>query len=57
MHLENDNPKHQPRSLIGYGGNPPHANWPNKAKIAVQFVVNYEEGAEYSIIAYISSSI
>ena len=50
MYLENDNPKHQPRNLIGYGGNPPHANWPNKAKLAVQFVVNYEEGAEYSIL-------
>jgi putative urate catabolism protein len=35
-----------PRDLIGYRGQPPHANWPNKARIAVQFVLNYEEGAE-----------
>jgi putative urate catabolism protein len=35
-----------PRDLIGYQGQPPHANWPNKARIAVQFVLNYEEGAE-----------
>jgi OHCU decarboxylase len=32
--------------MQGYGPNPPHANWPNNAKIAVQFVVNYEEGGE-----------
>ena len=35
-----------PRDLIGYGRNPPHANWPGDAKIALQFVLNYEEGAE-----------
>jgi peptidoglycan/xylan/chitin deacetylase (PgdA/CDA1 family) len=34
------------RDLIGYGPNPPNAQWPNNANIAVQFVVNYEEGAE-----------
>lgn len=33
-----------PRDLVGYGRTPPHANWPGKAKIAVQFVLNYEEG-------------
>ena len=32
------------RDLVGYGRTPPHANWPGKAKIAVQFVLNYEEG-------------
>ena len=37
---------HYPRDLIGYGRTPPHANWPGKAKIAVQFVLNYEEGGE-----------
>ncbi|EFL89272.1 allantoinase PuuE [Ahrensia sp. R2A130] len=37
---------HYPRDLQGYGPNPPSANWPNGAKIAVQFVVNYEEGGE-----------
>jgi len=35
-----------PRDLIGYGRNPPHARWPNAARIAVQFVLNYEEGGE-----------
>lgn len=39
-----------PRDLVGYAGNPPHANWPNKARIAVQFVLNIEEGAENSIV-------
>jgi putative urate catabolism protein len=39
-----------PRDLIGYGAKPPHANWPNKAKIAVQFVVNYEEGGENCVL-------
>lgn len=37
------------RDLIGYHGQPPHAQWPNKAKIAVQFVLNYEEGGESHI--------
>lgn len=35
-----------PRDLIGYGANPPHADWPDNARIAVQFVLNYEEGGE-----------
>ncbi|WP_227369208.1 allantoinase PuuE [Halomonas sp. M20] len=39
-----------PRDLIGYGRTPPHANWPGKAKIAVQFVLNYEEGGENSVL-------
>ncbi len=39
-----------PRDLIGYGRNPPHANWPNGARIAVQFVINYEEGGENCIL-------
>lgn len=39
-----------PRDLIGYRGQPPHANWPNKARIAVQFVLNYEEGAENCVL-------
>lgn len=39
-----------PRDLVGYGGRPPHAAWPNGARIAVQFVLNYEEGAENSIL-------
>ena len=39
-----------PRDLKGYSGSPPNANWPNKARIAVQFVLNYEEGAENCIL-------
>lgn len=37
------------RDLVGYGANPPHAGRPNGARIAVNFVLNYEEGSEYSI--------
>jgi peptidoglycan/xylan/chitin deacetylase (PgdA/CDA1 family) len=39
-----------PRDMIGYGAAPPHPRWPDKARIAVQFVLNYEEGAENSIL-------
>ncbi|MCK8377287.1 allantoinase PuuE [Erwinia amylovora] len=39
-----------PRDLRGYAGQPPHAAWPAKAKIAVQFVLNYEEGAENNVL-------
>jgi len=42
--------EHYPRDLIGYGAHPPQANWPGRAKIAVQFVLNYEEGAENSVM-------
>lgn len=38
-----------PRDLVGYGANPPHPRWPGDAKIALQIVLNYEEGSEYSI--------
>lgn len=38
-----------PRDLVGYGANPPHPKWPKNAKIALQIVLNYEEGSEYSI--------
>jgi putative urate catabolism protein len=38
-----------PRDLVGYGATPPHAQWPNGAQIAVQFVMNYEEGGENAI--------
>ena len=41
---------HYPRDLIGYGRTPPYANWPGKAKIAVQFVLNYEEGGENCVL-------
>jgi putative urate catabolism protein len=39
-----------PRDLIGYGEKPPHAAWPGGARVAVQFVVNYEEGGENCIL-------
>ena len=39
-----------PRDLIGYGAKPPHPQWPNDARIAVQFVVNFEEGAENCVL-------
>ena len=38
------------RDLAGYGGDPPHPRWPGDARIAVQFVLNVEEGAEQSIL-------
>ena len=38
-----------PRDMIGYGAQPPHAAWPNGARLALQIVMNYEEGSEYSI--------
>jgi len=39
-----------PRDLCGYGPKPPAANWPGGARTAVQFVVNYEEGAENCVL-------
>jgi allantoinase len=39
-----------PRDLAGYGRNPPHARWPQGARIAVQFVLNHEEGGENSVL-------
>jgi len=39
-----------PRDLAGYGRNPPHAQWPGQARVAVQFVLNYEEGGENSVL-------
>ena len=39
-----------PRDMIGYGRNPPHANWPNGARIAVQIIFAYEEGGENCIL-------
>jgi putative urate catabolism protein len=41
---------HYPRDLPGYGRNPPDPQWPGGAKLAVQFVINYEEGGESSIL-------
>lgn len=42
--------KRYPRDLIGYGPEPPNARWPGKARVAVQFVLNYEEGGENSVL-------
>lgn len=39
-----------PRDLIGYGANPPHPEWPGDARVAVQFVLNYEEGGENCVL-------
>ncbi|WP_431238535.1 allantoinase PuuE [Mycolicibacterium aichiense] len=39
-----------PRDMVGYGRTPPHPSWPGDAAIAVQFVLNYEEGAENSVL-------
>ena len=39
-----------PRDLIGYGPNPPDPRWPGGARVAVQFVLNYEEGGENAIL-------
>ncbi len=39
-----------PRDLIGYGRDPPHARWPGGARIALQFVLNFEEGAENNVL-------
>ncbi|RLQ89507.1 allantoinase PuuE [Notoacmeibacter ruber] len=42
--------KRYPRNMIGYGPNPPDPKWPAGAKIAVQVVLNYEEGGENNIL-------
>lgn len=38
------------RDFIGYAGTPPDARWPGRARVAVNFVVNYEEGGELCIL-------
>lgn len=44
------NPSDYPRDMTGYGRTPPNASWPGDARIAVQFVINYEEGGENNIL-------
>ena len=39
-----------PRDLKGYGRTPPQARWPGNARVALQFVLNYEEGGENSVL-------
>ena len=46
-----------PRDLKGYADKPPKANWPGGAKIAVQFVLNIEEGAENSGMSWVRQSL
>ena len=41
---------HYPRNMTGYGSASTHPHWPNKARIALQFVLNYEEGGENCIL-------
>ena len=36
--------------MVGYGGPPPYAQWPGGARIALQFVLNYEEGGENNVL-------
>lgn len=43
-------PAPYPRDLTGYGAEPPDPRWPGGARLAVQFVLNYEEGAENSVL-------
>lgn len=39
-----------PRDLVGYGGKPPHAQWPGGARVALSFVLNVEEGSETNVL-------
>jgi putative urate catabolism protein len=39
-----------PRDMVGYGRNPPHPHWPGDARVALQIVVNYEEGSENAVL-------
>jgi allantoinase len=55
MHSDTDKPvwhftDNYPRDLTGYAGKPPHAQWPGGARIAVQFVLNFEEGGENHVL-------
>jgi putative urate catabolism protein len=43
-------PPPYPRDLVGYGRNPPDPRWPGRARVALQLVINYEEGGERSIL-------
>src|ERR1700722_14636 len=50
------NNQNYPRDMVGYGRDPPHPRWPGAARIALQFVLNFEEGAEKSVLHGDSSS-
>jgi putative urate catabolism protein len=45
-----DDTQPYPRDLIGYGRHPPHPRWPGGARLALQFVLNFEEGAENNVL-------
>jgi allantoinase len=45
-----DSTQPYPRDLVGYGKDVPHARWPGGARVAVQFVLNYEEGGENCVL-------
>ena len=45
-----DSTQAYPRDLIGYGNTPPEVTWPTRARVAVQFVLNYEEGGERNVL-------
>ena len=42
--------KNYPRDMTGYGKSPPHPQWPGDARLALQIVLNYEEGSEHSVL-------
>ncbi len=42
--------KKYPRNMIGYGSKDPKINWPNNSRLALQIVLNYEEGAENNVL-------
>ena len=50
MNDPNDDSMSYPRDLEGYGEQPPHANWPDGARLALQIVLNYEEGGESCVL-------
>jgi len=45
-----DSYSNYPRDLVGYGRTPPHPRWPGRARVALQFVLNYEEGGENCVL-------
>ena len=49
MNIATVNPRY-PRDLRGHGRHPPHPQWPGRARVALQFVLNYEEGGENSVL-------
>ncbi len=50
MKMQAKTNNHYPRDMIGYGRDVPHAAWPQQARIALQFVLNYEEGGENNVL-------